>query len=237
MICFRHEESNVNFEAFRSKPRAPFVLCPKNPGGLYWVKDSGFVADIGGSASGVDNRGIGADASEFESMDAQSKPRRGGSLKNKTQAWTPSSIGSEDCLRIGGSVKKVSPRFWDKSNSVGWPDPGGSPESTLWHKDKSASGSVLASSIGLPFKKGELHLFAGSARRSQRVSEGIKKNFKILSLGRLLFLKMKRGLPCIPGWVEDGPNVVCGCVFPPIASTVRGSIFLDGWLLFWGELV
>lgn len=156
MICFKYEESNVDFNASRSKPRESFVLCPKNPRGLYRVKDSGPIADIGGSESGVDNRGVGTDAPEFESMDAQSKARKVESLKNKIQAWTPSSIGFENCRRIGGSLGEVSAGFWDKSNPVGWPDPGGSSESTLWHKDKDTSGSVLALSIGLPFKKGRV---------------------------------------------------------------------------------
>ena len=87
MIAFKHEKYNIDFEPSGGKPRASFEPGSDNSRGPYGNKDSGSVADIGGSASGMDRRDLGSNASKPERLDPQGK--RGGSngLKTEEKAW------------------------------------------------------------------------------------------------------------------------------------------------------
>lgn len=237
MICFRHEKTNINLNASRSKPSESFSFCSENPGSIYRYKDSRLIADIGGAATGMDNPGIRLEATGFESVDAQSKRERIRSFKTKTQAGTSLPIRPENRVRTGETPGKVASRFWYKSVSMGWSNTCASSGTLFWDKDKGTSGSKLASSVRLSVKASKLFLPPGSKGRCQKISKGVKKNFKILKLMRLLFLKMKQVLLCILGWGEDGRRLENVCVFPPIASIIRGSTYLAGLLLFWGGLV
>lgn len=233
MLIIKHEKSKFNLNASRSKPRASFGVCSENSGSLYRHKDSGSIADIGGSASGMDNRSLRTDASKFESVDAQSKRRRIRGIKNEIQDWSSFSIRPGSKSRTGTAYRKVPTGFWYKSSSMGWSNIGSSSGEAFWHKDKGASGTVLASSVRLQFEKCQLFLSTSSERGCHKVSEGIKKNFRILSLKRLLFLRMKLGLLCIHGWGEAGLKREYGCVSPQIVSIIRDSTFLVGLLLSW----
>jgi hypothetical protein len=93
----------------------------------------------------------------------------------------------------------------------------------------------LAASVRLSFKESNLFIFTGSGRRSQKFCNALKKNFRVLSLMRLLFFKMKQDLLCIRVWAEDGPKGEYDCVFPLIANTIRDSISSAGLLLFWDD--
>lgn len=73
--CF-HEKPNLNVNASRSEQRASTGHGTANPGSSHGDKDSGSIADIGGSASGVDRRCVRVDATDLKPLDAPSERSR-----------------------------------------------------------------------------------------------------------------------------------------------------------------
>jgi hypothetical protein len=220
MLNLRYEEANINNNASRGKPRGSDSLCAENSGSLGWDKDSGSIADMGGSASGMDSAGIRSDTSEFESVDAQGKQGRLKEFREQGEEWASFSIDGQSSERIRGASGEESFRIWVKPCSVGWADFGNSFETPFRYKTGGSSGPKVYASIRLSSETGRLLLYAGSFKASQEIWPGSKKNFIILPQRKPLSLKMKQALPCIPDWVWVGPKRGKGCVSPLRVNTV-----------------
>src|SRR3990170_2834667 len=113
MVFFQHEKPNFNVNPSRSKPRASFGLCSENPGGLYRNKSGGPIADIGGSASGMDRRSFGSDASELKHFNAQSKRKGIRVFGGHAKARTSSSSNGRNCSGSRAAFGEISFRIWD----------------------------------------------------------------------------------------------------------------------------
>lgn len=110
MTVFGHEKAHLSVNTSRRKPRASCGLCSESPGSLYRYKDSGSVADIGGSASGMGCQGFRSDASKLESMDAQDERARPEVPKAEGEARASGSFDPGDSPSAGGPVREVSLR-------------------------------------------------------------------------------------------------------------------------------
>ena len=177
MIKIQHEKSKFNVNASGSKSRASVGLGQENSGSLYRNKDSGSLADFGGSASGVDLRGLGSNASELKRLDAQSKREGGRVSEGGDSAWASSSFNSGNDSGNRAEFREISFGIWAKPGALGWSHLGGLSETSFWNKAESSSGAKLDAPGGVSFKTGQLFLFAGEGGGGQEVSAGIKKNF------------------------------------------------------------
>jgi len=157
-------------------------------------KNSRPIADTGGSASGMDSRSVGLDASELESLDAQGKRSGVEIFGTGKETRASCSFDSKGSPRTGRRFREVPVRIWVKSNSVGWSHVGCSPEAAFQDNLEGSAGSVLDASSGLSTKTGWLYLSSGTERGGQTIWSGVKKNFNLWGLRKPLFLRTKPGL-------------------------------------------
>ena len=100
MISCFHEKPNLNVNASGSKQRAFAGHSTANPGSPHGDKDRGSIADTGGSASGVDRRRVGVDATELKPLDAPSERSRVRGLGTREAAWASAAFKSKGSAAI-----------------------------------------------------------------------------------------------------------------------------------------
>jgi hypothetical protein len=108
MMPWFHEKLNLNVYASESKQGAFTGHEPANSGNPYGDKDSGSIADTGGSASGVDCRRVRVDASELKPLDAPSERSRVKGLCTCEAAWAPAAVNSKSSAAIRGRFREGS---------------------------------------------------------------------------------------------------------------------------------
>jgi hypothetical protein len=158
--CF-HEKPNLNVNASGSKQRAFTGHATANPGSPHGDKDRGAIADTGGSASGVDRRGVRVDATELKPLDAPSERSRVKGLGTREAAWASAAVNAKSSAAIRGGFREASFRIWVTASSMGWSHPGGSSEASVWDKLESSPSSVLDASIGVSTEAGGIYLSSG----------------------------------------------------------------------------
>jgi hypothetical protein len=155
--CF-HEKSDVNVNASRSKQRAFTGHGTANPGSPHGDKDRGSIADVGGSASGVDRRRVRVDASELKSLDAPSERSRVKSLSTREAAWASAAVNAKNSAAIRGRFREASFGIRITASSMGWSDLGSPSEASVWDKLESSPSSVLDASIGVSTEAGGIYV-------------------------------------------------------------------------------
>jgi hypothetical protein len=179
MISLIHEKPIINVNASGGQPRAFALHGSASPGSRCWDEDSGFAADTGGSASGMDLRGFGDNASEFESVDAQGK-RAGAKDSGTDKAPGASrSLNGSGAAGIGSSLRAVTFRVWAESGSMGRPDISGPLKAPVWDSAESSTGSVVDAPVRLSAETGRVFVSSSAQRRGQAVSSDFKKNFSL----------------------------------------------------------
>jgi hypothetical protein len=192
-----HEKSKLDVDASRGEPRASCGLRSGNPGSTRRVKDRGFVADSGGSASGMGLRGARPDASEFESLDAQGEQTGTVGIKAGKTSRAPGAIDSRDPGEAGGRPGEGAPGVWIESCPLGWTDPGEASGASVRDKAEGATGAKVDASAGVPTEAGQLFVYSSASAGSEEFSQDVKKNFENWALGRPWSLKMRPVLACI----------------------------------------
>jgi len=236
MIVLRYEKSHFIFNASRCKSRASDSLCFGGPGGMDRFKNSRPIADTGGSASGMDSRSVGLDASELESLDAQDKRARDKGITGEIKNRASFAVNVEHSPETGGGFGEEAFRTRDKSRSMGRPHSCCPPKTAFWRKNKGSPGSVLASPIRVLPEACRLLVYSGAFKRSEEIPRRFKKNSSFLNRTRRLYLKTKRGLRCILGSAGYGQRKENECVFLPPAIMLPGLIFSAGLRLFWAKM-
>jgi len=178
LVSYFNEEPHIDGAASGSKPGASFGLCSGNPGSLCRDKDSGSVADTGGSASGMDNRCLGSNATELEYLDAQSKSGRIESVAGKTKVGTTRPADTQGSGTAETTSGKNAAGFRAASSRLGRSDTGGSSETDLWDNPESSSSTVFDAPPGLSAETRRLFICTGARAGRQEVSGGTKKNSK-----------------------------------------------------------
>jgi hypothetical protein len=176
MVLSFHEKPILNVNSSGGKPRASVVRGSASPGSRGGNKDSGFTADTGGSASGMDRRGPGDDAAKFESLDAQGE-RTGveGSGTSKA-AGASGSFNLQGASGIARPLRAVPFGVWAEPSSLGRPHSGDPPEASFRNNPEGSAGPVLDAPAGLSTETGWVFVPPRAERRGQAISSGIKKN-------------------------------------------------------------
>ena len=219
MLSWLYEKPILEVNASRGQPRASALHGPASPGSRCGNEDRSSLADTGGSASGMDRPGIGDDASEPESLDAQGERAGAQGPATGKAAGATSPLDTEGASTIGRPSGTVPLGVWAEPGSMGRTHLGGAPEAPLWNKLEGPAGPVLDAPAGLSAEAGWVFLSASQERRSSAISPGFKKNCDPWSRGRRSYSRMKRGLPSILAWGWDGPRWESGCGLPQPAST------------------
>ena len=155
--CF-HEKPNLNVNASRSKQRAFIGHGTSNPGSPHGDEDRGFIADTGGSASGVDRRRVRADATELKPLDAPSERSRVKGLGIREAAWASAEVNFKSSAAIRRGFREASFGIRVTAPSMGWSHFGGSSEASVWDNLESSPSSVLDASIGVSTEAGGIYL-------------------------------------------------------------------------------
>jgi len=222
MIFSFHEKPIVSVNASGGQPRASVVHGSASPGSRCGNEDSGFTADTRGSASGMDCRGPGDDASELESLDAQGE-RTGAEGPGTSKATGASgSFNSQGASAIGRPPGAVPFGVWAEPGSLGRPHISGPPEASFRDNPEGSPGPVLDAPARLPAET--LWVFVPSRTKlgGQAISPALKKNSSPSKRARRSSLRMKRVLRCILGSGLGGRRWESGCVFQRRASIGRG---------------
>lgn len=176
MVSCLHEKPILEVNASGGQPRVSALHGPASPGSRCGNEGRSFIADTGGSASGMDRQRIGDDASEPESLDAQGERAGNESPRTREATRAARSDNAKGSSAIGGSPGTVSLGVWAEPGSVGRTHPGGAPEAPLWNHLEGPAGPVLDAPVGLPPEAGWVLLSASQERRSSAISPGLKKN-------------------------------------------------------------
>ena len=158
MILYFHEKPNLNVNASRSKQRAFTGHGTANPGSPHGDKDSGFIADTGGSASGVDRRRVRIDAPELKPLDAPSERSRVKGLGTRKAAWASAAVNPKSSAAIRGGFREASFGIRVAASSMGWSHLGSAFEASVWNNLESSPGSVLDASIGVSTEAGGVYV-------------------------------------------------------------------------------
>jgi hypothetical protein len=179
MVVWIHEKFIFNVNASGGQPRAFSLLGSGSPGSRCWSEDSGFVADTGGSASGMDRRGSGDNASEYESLDAQSERAGAEGSGTDKATWASSSFNAQGASGLGGSLRAVTFRVWAESGSLGRPHISGSLKASFWDNVEGSTGPVLDAPVGVSAETGWVFVSSSAKQRGQAISPDLKKNFSL----------------------------------------------------------
>ena len=158
MIVYFHEKSGINVNASGSKPRAFAGHGTVNPGSPQGDKDCGSVADIGGSASGMDCRRVRVNASELKPLDAPSERSGVKGLRVHKEAWAAGADKPKSSAAIGERFGKASFGIWVAASSMGWSHLGCPSETPVWDNLESSSSSVLDAPIGVSTEAGGIYV-------------------------------------------------------------------------------
>ena len=155
--CF-HEKPNLNVNASRSKPRAFTGHGTANPGSPHGNKDSGSIADRGGSASGLDRRCVRVDATEFKPLDAPGERSRVKGLGTREAAWASTAVKPKRSAAIRGRFGEVSFGIGVTAGAMGWSHFGSPFEASVWNNLESSPSSVLDAPIGVSTEAGGIYV-------------------------------------------------------------------------------
>jgi hypothetical protein len=158
MISWFHEKPNLNVNASRSKQRASTGHGTANPGSPHGNKDRGSVADIGGSASGLDRRRVRVDATELKPLDAPGKRSRVKGLGTREAAWASAALNPKSSAAIRGRFREASFGIRVTASSMGWSHFGASSEASIWDNLESSPSAVLDASIGVSTEAGGIYV-------------------------------------------------------------------------------
>jgi len=158
MIQYFHENPNLNVNAPRSEQRASTGHGTDNPGSPDGDKDRSFIADTGGSASGVGRRRLRVDATELKPLDAPSERSRVKGLGVRKTAWASTANKPTSSAAIRGRFREVSFGMRVTAGSMGWSHFGGSSEASVWNNLESSPSSVLDASIGVSTEAGGIYV-------------------------------------------------------------------------------
>ena len=155
--CF-HEKPNLNVNASRSEQRGFTGHGTANPGSPHGDKDSGSIADTGGSASGVDRRRVRFDSTELKPLDAPSERSGVKGLGTREAAWASAAFKSKSSAAIRARFREVSFGIRVTASSMGWSHFGDSFEASVWDNFESTASSVLDASIGVSTEAGGIYV-------------------------------------------------------------------------------
>lgn len=233
MLTWARAKPHTDVDPSCGQERASFSFSRGNPRCLGWDKDSRFAPSPGGSASGMDNRGLGLDANESRAVDSCSERRRNSGFKAQAEARQTHPIRAKDPQSARGPLGEVASRVWVESSSVGWPHGGDPFKATLRDNLKSKTGPELDASPGIPSEAGQLFLLASESHRGPEISAGFKKNLRRWGLLRRWSSRTKQALASTLDWVEGGLRGEAVFASPPPVSIASASTFLAGWLPCW----
>lgn len=205
MLNWMHEKSHAGIDPYGSQQEATVSHGRGDPRRLDWDKDCCFVAGAGRSASWMDNRGLGPNAHEPDSVDSCGERRRAGGLKIQAQTWKTRPISPKASENSRGPLGGFASKVWVESSSVGRPHVGGSLKASLRDNPKSKAGPEVDASAGIPPEAGQLLVSSSSIPRGQEVPQGFKKNLGCWVPRRLWSSRTRQALACIPDWAEGGP--------------------------------
>ncbi len=203
-------------------------LGQRDPGGVDGVKDCGLVIDRRGTEARLDSQGVGFDTHEFKSLDKGCECRGIGSLEEQAQAGEAVSADAPDRARGGTAFGTITAGIWLESGPLGWPHPLRASKTPVRVETEGAASPDVDAPAWISIETGQLFVPSGQDGRSETLSPRIKKNFGIWVLGRPWFFKMKRDLPCIPGWGGGGPREDILFASRPPVNIKSGSIFRAG---------
>gem|GEM_PF-3330353 len=215
-------------------PGEPGGLRQGHARGLDGVEDCRPSFNRRGATARLDFPGFRADTYEPESMDSGGKCRRVKSPEEQTDPGTPVPADPADRPGGGTAFRAIPSRFWLEPVSLGRTDSRRALKTPLWFETESATSSSLDAPTGLSAKKSQLCLSSSPGGRSEAISPGVKKNFKIWGLGKRWSFRMRRGSPSIRDWDGDGPREDILFASPRPANIDNGLISRVGWLLSWG---
>jgi hypothetical protein len=223
------------YPASGGDPGQPGSLCQEYPGSVDGIKDCSPAFNRRRTAAGLDSQGLGSDAHELESLDKDRECRGVESFEEQAQTREAVSADAPDRARGGTALRAIASGIWPEPGPLGWPHLGRALKTSVRVETEGAAGPNVDASAGISLETGQLFVSAGPGGRSEAVSPRVKKNFRIWVLGRRWFFKMKRVLPCIPGWDGGGPREDILFASLPPANITSGLIFRVGWHRFWDD--
>jgi hypothetical protein len=177
MVTWLHEKTIVNVNASGGQPSAFALHGSASSGSRCRDEDSGFAADTGGAASGMDCRGFGDDAAEFESVDAQGKRAGAKDAGPDKAAGASRPLNAQSAAGIGSSLRAVTLRVWAESGSVGRPHRSSPPKAPVWDSAESSTGPGVDAPVRISAETGRVFVSSSAQRRGQAISPDFKKNF------------------------------------------------------------
>ena len=217
-------------------PGKPGGFCQGPSRRLAGVEDCGASFDSGRATPWMDGPRSWLNPDELESLDPGGKFGRLESPEEQADPRAAVTINAPDRPGGGAAFGKVAPRFWAKPGSMGRSHPRRTPKTSVWIEDESPAGSEMDAPTGISFKTSRLFVSSSPGGRSEAVSPGVKKNFKIWGLGRQWSSRMRPDLPCIPGWEGDGRRWDILFASRQPVSILRDLIFRVGWPPFWAVM-
>ncbi len=218
MLTWAYAKPHTDVDPSCGQERTSFSFSRGNPWSLGWDKDSRFTPGPGGSAPGMDNRGLGLDAHESRAVDSCSERRRISGFKAQAEARQTHSIRAKDPQSARGPLGEVTSRVWTESCSVGWPHGGGPFKAPLRDNLKSKTGPELDASSGIPPEAGQLFLLASESPRGPEIPAGFKKNLRCWGLLRRWSFRTRQALRCTLDWVGGGLRGESVFASPPPVS-------------------
>ena len=236
MIPWLYETTPLGIEASRRHSGAFGSSSQEDPWRLDGDQDRCPPAASGRSAPRMDNRSIGTDSYEFESLDARNECS--GNAIAGTQipsgpATPPDGFRAQD---TGSAFGTESARLWLAPRSMGWAHSRRAPEEAFWDWFEGTPSADVDAPTGLPHEAGWPCLPSSSQRGCPSFPGGVKKNSKPLGLMKPLSSRMRPALLSTPAWGAVGPSGESGCGFRPRVSTNNGSISPAGWLRSWDDM-
>jgi hypothetical protein len=169
MVTWFHEKPIVNVNASGGQPRAFALHGSASSGSRCRDEDSGFAADTGGAASGMDCRSFGDDAAEFESVDAQGKRAGAKDAGPDKAAGASRPLNAQSAAGIGSSLRAVTLRVWAESGSVGRPHRSSPPKAPVWDSAESSTAQAWMHQLGYRLKRaGYSQARSAEAKRFRR---------------------------------------------------------------------
>ena len=177
MLLGIHEKPIVNVNASGGQPRAIALHGSASSGSRCGDENSGFAADTGGAAAGMDRRGSGDNASEFESLDAQGK--RAGAKESGTDKAPGASrtLNCQGAAGIGSSLRAATFSVWAESGPVGRPHISGPLKAPIWDSAESSTGPVVDAPVRVSAETSRVFISSSAQRGGQAISPDFKKNF------------------------------------------------------------
>lgn len=179
MIFLFHEKPHSFLNPLRGNSRAPFIIYPPEPDGIYRNKGSSTAADVRGSAAQLDLRYPWDVTSNIECVDTQGERKGVEGIRTSHETRSPCSSDAEDTPRITRASGKISDGVRVESGAMGRSHAGGTPEAAVRDNAEGPTGPSVDASIGVPTETSELFVSSGTKRGCEEVSSGVKKNCRL----------------------------------------------------------